>query len=191
MHYFTGSNQEANLPPSIDDEDFFFGGNLLNEDWNEFFNVMAPGITNIRKAFILNLAESSSINPLILLSSIMIETKNSTGETGGVETTFDSELTVFIQALINEYYKKSESHIHNCTDATFAIWKTLGEDGGQLRQLLTTYAMLKSNLKQPSASTRSFRQLVARYDTSEPTTSATDEELMWPFPEDECWDIGF
>ena len=191
MLYFTGSNQDANLPPSIDDDDFFFGGNLLNEDWNEFFNVMAPGITNMRKAFILNLAESSSINPLILLSSIMIETKDSTGETDGVETTFDSDLTVFIQALINEYYKKSESNTLNCTDATFAIWKTLGEDEGQLRQLLTTYAMLKSNLKQPSPSSRSFRQLAARDDTSEPTVSATDEELIWPFPADECWDIGF
>ena len=107
MLYFTGSNQDVNLPPSIDDDDFFFGGNLLNEDWSEFFNVMEPGITNMRMAFILNLAESSSINPLILLSSIMIETKDSTGETDGVETTFDSDLTVFIQALINEYYKNS------------------------------------------------------------------------------------
>ena len=174
----------------INDDDFFFGGNLLSADWNEFFSVMAPGLTNLRRAFILNLAEWSSINPLILLASIMVETKDSTGETDGVEITFNSNSTAFIEALMNEYYKNNGSNILNCTNATFAIWKTLGEDEGQLREFLTTYATLKSNLMQPSASERSFQQLLARKDTSESPIENTDEELMWPFPTDECWDIG-
>ena len=198
MFYLTVSTQDAKLPPFINDDDFFFGGNLLNVDWNEFFDVMAPSITNFRRAFILNIAEWSSMNPLILLASIMVETKDSTGETDGVEITFNSNSTAFIEALMNEYYKNNGSNILNCTDATFAIWRTLGEDEGQLREFLTTYATLKSNLMQPSASERSVQQLLARNDTSESpieNTSEspienTDEELMWPFPTEECWDIG-
>ena len=189
MFYIISFDPDVSAPLSINDADLFFGSLLLKVDWEEYFDTNYPAMANWKKTYVRRISETSSINPLILLSSIMVEEKVSTGDIKP-KTPFDLKLKRFAKSLIKEYYKHDGSNEFGYTNATFAVWKTFKEDNAKLAAFLVIYDLLKSKLKNTLETLRSIRQPAWRTENSDATRRSTEEELAWPFPSEECWDLS-
>ena len=177
-------------PSSINDTDLFFGSLLLEVDWEEYFDSNFPGMPYWRKTYVRRISEESSINPLVLLSSIMVEEKNRTGDINNPETQLDSNIKEFAKSVIEEYYNHNGSNTFGYNNATFAVWKTYGEDKAKLAEFLVIYDMLKSKVKSTLDSMRSILEPIWSTENSEATRRSIEEGLVWPFPPEECWDLS-
>ena len=173
------------------DDQFFFGDDLAKIDWANFFNEKSPGLSYSRREFILNLAQSAGINPIVLLSSIILQNEDNSVETKESENEFQSRLVNFTTGLKNEYYKNKDPNI---TDATYAVWMSVDKQNDKLKEFLEVFELLNEKLQETTG--HSSSELSGKADDYDLNDYEDDydfddtEELGLPFPHHECWDIG-
>ena len=152
-------------------------------DWANFFNEKSPGLSYSKREFILNLAQSAGINPIVILSSLILHNEVNSVETKESEDEFHSRLANFTTGLKNEYYKNKDPNI---TDATYAVWMSVDKDNDKLKEFLDVFALLSERLQEtPGHSSSETSRNAHNNHKRNPT-----EELSFPFPQHECWDIG-
>ena len=167
----------------MDDDHFFFGVDLDKIDWANFFNEKYPGLSYSKREFILNVAQSASINPIVLLTSIILQNEDNSVEIKESDYQFHSRLSALATGLKNEYYKNKDPNI---TDATYAVWMSVDKDNDKLKEFLDVFALLSERLQETSGhSSSETSRKVHNNHKRNPT-----EELSFPFPQHECWDIG-
>ena len=176
------------------DNHFFFGDDLAKIDWANFFNEKSPGLSYSKREFILNLAQSAGINPIVLLSSLLLHNEDNSVETKESEDEFHSRLANFTTGLKNEYYKNKDPKI---PDATYAVWMSVDKDNDKLKEFLEVFALLDKRLETPGNSSSELSGKADDYDDDydlkdydEDSVFDDTEELAFPFPHHECWDIG-
>ena len=173
------------------DNHFFFGDDLAKIDWANFFNEKSPGLSFSRREFILNLAQSAGINPIVLLSSIILQNEDNSVETKESENGFQSRLVNFTTGLKNEYYKNKDPNI---PDATYSVWMSVDKQNDKLKEFLEVFELLNEKLQETTG--HSSSELSGKADDYDLNDYDDDydfddtEELGLPFPYHECWDIG-
>ena len=179
----------------MDDDHFFFGYDLDNIDWANFFNEKYPGLSYLKREFILNVAQSASINPIVLLTSIILQNEDNSVEIKESDYEFHSRLSALATGLKNEYYKNKDP---NVPAATYAVWMSVDRDSDKLKEFLEVFALLDKRLETPGHSSSELSGKADDYDDDDYDLNDYDddkvfddtEELALPFPHHECWDIG-
>ena len=172
----------------IGDSDFFFGSSLYNVRWNEFIQEIAPELAENHADILLSVAGSSSISPTIFLSLIMTDGRYRDSNTDEI---FRRKMKRLAGRLSYSYYESTDRHRPQQNQVTYSLWKVLGKDEEKLNDLIRLYHLLSEKINGNDEYTRSVWEA---YSTIEYEYAVRDIEsdgtLVFPFPEEECWQIG-
>ena len=167
----------------------FFGSHLYNVSWASVFKEAAPMLPSERRKFILVVAGTSTINPMLILTSLIIDNKIGTSRS---DTVFRQDVKSFAEEILNQYMESSQIPNANANNGPFILLKVLGSDYAKMQRFLLVYDGLKKEVdkmqggnapdNQDSNQRLSHR---AKERWQEPT-----EMMILPFPLGECWNIG-
>ena len=181
------SNYNVGLE-NFKDDDLFFGSHLYTVRWTAVFKKAAPKLASERRDFILMVAGTSTINPVIILSWLMIENKI---DNEGSDTDFRQEVKAFAEDLLNQYMDATDMSHSNSDNAALPLLKVLGEDYDKLQRFFVVYAYTKKEIDddQRNLNADSLQYFRQRLQTTKQQDQALEEILIMPYPVDECWNI--
>ena len=176
-------------PERFKDEDLFFGTHLYNVSWTILFKEIAPLLTPERRDFILIVAGTSTINPVIILSWLIIDKKI---DNEGSDTEFHQDVKAFAEQLLTEYMESADTSNSDTNDGAFALLKVLGEDYARLRTFLAVYGYItEQNVKEQNSykldRSWAFNRMSQKTKQQD---EESEEALILPYTVGECWNIG-
>ena len=176
-------------PERFKDEDLFFGTHLYNVSWTILFKEIAPLLAPERRDFILIVAGTSTINPVIILSWLIIDKKI---DNEGSDTEFRQDVKAFAEQLLTEYMESADMSDSNTNNGAFALLKVLGEDYARLQKFLAVYGYITQQNVEAQNSyeldrSRAFNPMGQKTKQQE---QEPEEILILPYPVGECWNIG-
>ena len=174
---------------NFQDDDLFFGSHLYTVRWIDVFKKAAPKLASERRDFILMVAGTSTINPVIILSWLMIENKI---DNEGSDNDFRQEVKAFAEDLLNQYMDATDMSHANGDNAALPLLKVLGEDYDKLQSFFVVYAYTKKEIDedQRNLNADSLQYFRQRPQSTKQQDQELDEILIMPYPVDECWNIG-
>ena len=176
-------------PESLKNEDLFFGAHLYNVSWTIVFKEVAPLLASERRDFILTVASTSTINPVIILSWRIIENKI---DDEGSDAQFRQDVKEFAEEMLTQYMDSSGLSNSDTNNAALTLLKVLGDDYDRLNRFLAVYAyIMQQNVGEQHGYDldRSLAFNERRQKTKQ-QEQEPEETLILPYPVGECWNIG-
>ena len=174
------------------DRDFFFESSLWEIKWTDFLLEKVPELTEWKAGTLLGIAGSASINPNIFLSLIRTDRRYIDGDT---DEQFQSKIKQLAVRLTNNYYDwlarpynlpVDTSELGN--EVTYTLWKELDKDQNKLNVIIKQYNNLKMELENDIYSISHANP--TRDLGGSKRDSRSENGLIFPSPEEECWQIG-
>ena len=176
-------------PERFTNEDLFFGAHLYNVSWTIVFKEVAPLLASERRDFILTVASTSTINPVIILSWRIIENKI---DDEGSDAQFRQDVKEFAEEMLTQYMDSSGLSNSDTNNGALTLLKILGEDYDRLNRFLAVYAyIMQQNVGEQNDYDldRSLAFNERRQKTKQ-QEQEPEETLILPYPVGECWNIG-
>ena len=176
-------------PERFKNEDLFFGAHLYNVSWTIVFKEVAPLLASERRDFILTVASTSTINPVIILSWRIIENKI---DDEGSDAQFRQDVKEFAEEMLTQYMEKSGLSNSDTNNGALTLLKVLGDDYDRLNRFLAVYAyIMQQNVGEQNGYDldRSLAFNERRQKTKQ-QEQEPEETLILPYPVGECWNIG-
>ena len=175
-------------PESFKSEDLFFGSHLYNVSWTAVFKEVTPQLPSARGDFILMVAGTSTVSPLIILTSLIVDNKMNVA----IDDVFHQKVKTFAEEILTQYMESSQLGNANANDGPFILLKVLESDYAKREIFLEVYTSLKKQIEKN----------LNGYDPDHPNVNKNksqrtkrkwkqpDEEMILPYPMGECWNIG-
>ena len=176
-------------PDRFKNEDLFFGAHLYNISWTIVFKEVAPLLASGRRDFILTVAATSTINPVVILSWLIIENKI---DNEGSDAQFRQDVKVFAEEMLTQYMDSSGMSNSDTNNGALTLLKVLGDDYDRLNTFLAVYAyIMQQNVGEQNGYDldRSLAFNERRQKTKQ-QEQEPEETLILPYPVGECWNIG-
>ena len=194
-----GGNMSARI---FLNEDLFFGSHLYNVSWTLIFKEATPLLTAGRRHFVLMVAGGSTINPLVILSWLIIN--NNIGSDGS-DVVFRKEVSDFAQTMLTQYIDSVDMEQSETSGKippkNADILKVIGEDNAKVQRfvdvfhsvsklVLKTLATKEIDLEQTRFNPDHLHSFKKRPQKTRRRENEPQETLILPYLEGECWNIG-
>ena len=174
-------------PEDFQIEDLFFSSHLYNVSWTEIFKEAAPMLPLDRKDFIISVAGSSTISPVIILSSLIIDNKIDKSRS---DTTFRQEVKTFAEEILTQYVELNDDA--NSNIGTLSLLKVFDGDYAKLQRFLSVYTSLKKEIDAKDGGHDAYNGESIKHKSKrgKQQWQQPEESLILPYPMGECWNIG-
>ena len=153
-------------------------------DWISVMENSAPFLNDEKREILLGLSGDHSINPMVLLTIVILDDELGLASVAQGEKEFFDGLKRLSTSLVkfSNQFEKS-SHTPKINSAMSSVWLTLRSKDETLYHFLEMYHMLLSKNK--------ITTTVARKDSSSFSGEVNLKSSMtWPWAHSECWEIG-
>ena len=160
---------------------FRYAPNLHKVDCRKYVKRALPFLSDNRRSSILHISGEFSINPLLILTNVLIEEEKNRPYSTRSDKDFSKDLKRFANDLSLNY---QEGHLSNdnprSSPLEYSLRKTFSDDDDILSTFLYTYQAIKEKYGiQLITSSKSLKR------------DATEEIILdFPFSKDECWTIS-
>ena len=153
------------------------------------FKEAVPLLPSGRRDFILMVAGTSTINPLIILSWLIIEKKI---DDGGSDTAFRKEVKAFAEDMLTQYMESTDMSHSNSNIGSFTLLKVLGDEYARLQRFLAVYNLVSQVIdeEQDTFDTNRLHSTKKGSQKTNQKEQEPEETLIMPYPPGECWNIG-
>ena len=166
---------------ALDDTNFRFSKSLRGIDWKKIAKSSLPLLNDERIDYVLSLAGAVSVNPLILITSIIVDDILSQSPITLGEKHFQQELSQLAESMVRSYLEHSEQTEYG--PSFEAIWKTFQQNNDKVEKFAKVYMDLyttsRLNFNAPS-----------QYDTRDVGQLDLNNTMLWPYPYGECWEFS-
>ena len=165
----------------IDDSHFRFSGSLHGIDWKKTAKSSIPNLNDAKINYVMSIAGAVSLNPLILITSIIVDDTLSQSSTTIDDKRFFQAVNDLAEKLIRSHLEKEP---HPKYDHAFAsIWKAFHHRNEKVEEFAREYNDLYSrnelNFDAPS-----------KYDKRDVAMIDLNKTMQWPWPQGECWEFS-
>ena len=165
----------------FDDSSFQFSSSLHGLDWKRITKSSIPSLNEDRVNYLLSLAGAFSINPLLLLTAIIVNEDLNIPSTELSDNGFYRTLTPLTEKLVRSNVEGSSDPKY--TKAVASIWNTFQRDDKKLEEFLRIYNHLytKNGFNfhdNPKDEIRNVREVDLNHT------------LQWPWPSGQCWELS-
>ena len=163
-----------------------YSSHLNTIDWEDLLNKELPLTSHHRKNILLHLSGQYSINPLLLLSKIVIDQTDVYGYAIKSDEEFRTSLKAFANDLSRYDQDFDSQNIKAETSSLeYSLQKVLSDDDELTDDFLTVCKALRdrNDISTITASTKQHQRIFKR----------TEEEkigLKLPYGQSECWQFG-
>ena len=165
----------------FDDSQFWFSVGLQNVNWTKVLMTNAPFYTETQREIVLNAAGHDSINPLIIITSLVLEHRSNSEISTKGDKGFSKSIRYMTDFLADQYEKFDNATEKPKSNAgTSAIWKVLDEDNGKLSRFFALYQEILG--ENEISSKASFGD--AKFTDRQAFT------MNWPWPKGRAWVSG-
>ena len=176
-------------PENFKSDDLFFGAHLYNLNWTMVFKEVAPLLASERRDFILMVAGTSTINPVIILSWLIITNRI---DKEGSDDEFRQEVKAFAEELLTQHMESMDMSLFNADNGASTILKVLGEDYARFQRFLGVYSHVAQEIEIEQGTWNGVDQqyFKKRPQKTKQEEQDPEEQLILPYPVGECWNIG-
>ena len=172
---------DNSLMKVIDDRHFRFSGTLHGIDWQKVIKSSIPHLNGARINYMMSLAGAVSLNPLILITSVVVDDTLSQSPTIIDDKSFFQDLTLFAEKLIRSHLEQEVHPRYN--HALESIWKTFQHKNEKVEEFARIYNDLyeknELNFDVPS-----------KHETRDLELVDLNNTMQWPWPPGECWEFS-
>ena len=172
---------DASVRTDIDDRHFRFSGSLHGFDWKKVTKSSIPYLNDARIDYMMSLAGAVSLNPLILITSVVVDDTLSQSPTIIDDKSFFQDLTLFAEKLIRSHLEQEVHPRYN--HALKSIWKTFQHKNEKVEEFARIYNDLyeknELNFDVPS-----------KHETRDLGLVDLNNTMQWPWPPGECWEFS-
>ena len=172
---------DNSLMKIIDDRHFRFSGTLHVIDWRKVIKSSIPHLNGARINYMMSLAGAVSLNPLILISSVVVDDTLSQSPTIIDDKSFFQDLNLFAETLIRSHLEHEVHPRYN--HALESIWKTFQHKNEKVEEFARIYNDLyaKNDLNLDVSS---------KHETRDLGMVDLNNTMQWPWPPGECWEFS-
>ena len=123
-------------------DDLFFGAHLYNVSWTAVFKEVTPKLSPARGKFILMVAGTSTVSPLIILTSLIIDNTIDVAS----DATFHQKVKTFAEEILGQYMEPPQLSDPNANNGPYILLKVLDTDYAKRERFLEVYDGLKKEV---------------------------------------------
>ena len=172
---------DASVMNNIDDRHFRFSGSLHGFDWKKVTKSSIPYLNDARIDYMMSLAGAVSLNPLILITSTIVDDTLSQSPTVIDDKSFYHALNQFAEKLIRSHLEYETHPRYN--RALASIWETFQHKNEKVDEFARVYRDLydknELNFDVPS-----------KYETRDVEAVDLNNTMQWPWPMGDCWEFS-
>ena len=164
----------------LDDRHFWFSRSWHGNHWRKIIKTSLPFLNGARIDYILSLAGSVSLNPLVLMTTIIVDDELHQSSTDMENGKFFQDLTRLAQNLVRS---NLEDPIHlEYNSALSSIWQTFQHSDDKLEEFSRVYNdfYTKNQLHFDGTS---------KYQSRDVSKLDLNSTMQWPWPQGECWEL--
>ena len=115
----------------------------IRDSWNTLFTEAAPMLSFEGRDFILMIAGTSAINPVIILTSLILDNKIDGHQT---DASFHEDVTAFAKNVLNQYMDFTDNSQYDTNIGLKTLLEVLEHDYDKLKRFLFVYNYLKEQI---------------------------------------------
>ena len=175
------SISDTALSDILDESHFRYTRVLHGIDWKRITKSSVPFCNDDRIDYLLSVAGAVSLNPLILISSIIVDDVLSQYPEDIGDKTFFQQLNQLAKNLVRAHLEYSPHPKYN--PAIASIWKTFQHNQEKVEKFARVYQELydKNGI--------SF-DVPIEHHTRDVGTLDLNHTMQWPWPHGECWEFS-
>ena len=168
----------------LEDSHFRFSGWMHHVNWRSVIENSATFMNNGKQEILQSLAGAHSINPLVLLTSVIVEDKLDLANTHLSDQDFFNGLKRLSTLLVRSHNQFQRSAYRpKINSAMSSVWLTLHEKDETLSHFIDMYHTLLSQNKISLVTSRKDRSSKGR-------NINLKSSMVWPWKDSECWELS-
>ena len=172
---------DASVMTNIDDRYFRFSGSLHGIDWKKVAKSTIPHLNDDRINYMMSLAGAVSLNPLILITGIIVDDTLIQSPTIIGYRSFYQALNQYAENLIRSHLEYEAHPKYN--HAVVSIWKAFQHDDEKVEEFSRVYHELydkyEFDFDAPS-----------KYETRDVEPVDLNNTMQWPWEFGACWEFS-
>ena len=165
----------------LSDDTFRFSTSLHTLDWKKIAKSEMPFLNDERIDYVLSLAGAFSLNPLLLITGIIVDDKLRQFPTVVGDKTFFRNLTTLADTLVRSHHE-SVMDIED-KPALMSAWKALQNTNVTINKFVKMYQSL-------SVKYGLNLEITSKYESRDVRGVDFNMTMQWPWPPGECWEFS-
>ena len=168
---------KTTLTDVIDDNHFRFSTSLHGFDWRQIMRQSLPFLNDDRLDYVMSLAGAVSLNPLFLITSILMDDKLNQPLRSVSDKDFFQDMNQLAETFVRSYVDLEIHPMYNPTLTT--IWKALQHNDEKLEDFVRLYNELFTK-----------NGIDLNVTSKIETRDIHGMDIHWPWAPEECWELS-